>query len=132
MRNNCCLATAPIIRVGGLAALENRGDVGRAVLLRQLAQHVIEDVDRFGGEPRAGPHRRSAGSRARMVSAKDKSEGVDEKQLLSGHCAHHTIGRAVLLACPTQRSSDPLLPPRPPRLRVKSTSSLCHCVSDNL
>ena len=34
-----------------LAALENRRDVRGRVLLRQLAQHVVEDVDRFGGEP---------------------------------------------------------------------------------
>ena len=59
----------------GFAALENRGDVGGRVLLRQLAQHVVEDVDRFGGEPGAGPHGRSGGAGARVVGAKDKAEG---------------------------------------------------------
>src|SRR5664279_5018432 len=91
--------------VGGLTALEYRGHVGRAVLLRQLAQHVVEDVDRFGGEPGAGPHRRSARPRARVVSAKDKPERVDKKQLLSGHCAHHTIAgwdrRSLFVVCQT-------------------------------
>ena len=71
--------------------LEYGGDVGRRMLFRQFAQHVIEDVDRFGGETGAGAHRRSTRPRTRVVGAKDKSEGIDEKQLLSGHWAHHTI-----------------------------------------
>jgi protein involved in polysaccharide export with SLBB domain len=61
------------------------------ILLGQLTQHVVKDVDRFGGKPGAGAHWRSARPRARMVGAEYKPEGIDEKQLLSGHCAHHTI-----------------------------------------
>ena len=82
--------------VGGFAALEDRGDVGRLVLLRQLPQHVVEDVDRFGGEAGAGAHGRRARPRARVVGAEDKAERIDEKQLLSGHCAHHTIAGDVV------------------------------------
>ncbi len=80
--------------MGGFGGLEYGGDIGRRMHLGQLAEHVVEDVDRFGGEAGAGAHGRRARASAGVVGAKDKAEGIDEKQLLSGHCAHHTIGGA--------------------------------------
>jgi hypothetical protein len=59
--------------------LEHRGDVGRFVFPGQLPHHSIEDIDRFGGKPRAGPHGRRAAPRARMVRAEDKAEGIDQE-----------------------------------------------------
>ena len=79
--------------MGGLAALENGGDVGRLVLLGELAQHVVEDVDRLGGEAGGGAHRGRAAAGARMIGAEDEAERIDQEKSLFGHCAHHTVRR---------------------------------------
>ena len=72
--------------------LEDRRDVGRLILPRQLPQHAIENVDRFGGKPRAGAHGRSAAAGAGVVGAKDKPERVNQEQsvghALACHCLH--------------------------------------------
>ena len=65
--------------VGRLAALENGRDVRRIVLLGQLAQHVVENVNRLGGKPGAGAHGRRAAAGAGMIGAKNESERVDQE-----------------------------------------------------
>ena len=53
----------------------------------ELAQHVVEDVDRLGGEAGGGAHGRRAGARAGVVGAEDKPERIDEEE-----CADFATG----------------------------------------
>ena len=46
----------------------------------QLAQHVVEDEDGFGGEAGAGAHGRRAAARAGVVGAKNEAEAIDQKE----------------------------------------------------
>ena len=77
---NSCVA------MRGLAALEDRRDVRRACTLRQLPQHVVEDVDGLGGEAGGGAHGRRAAAGAGMIGAEDEPERVDQEQAGPGHC----------------------------------------------
>ena len=63
----------------GRAALEDGCDELGRVALREFPEHVVEDVDRFGGKPGAGPHRRRAAAGARVVGTEDESERVDQE-----------------------------------------------------
>ena len=66
---------------------------GWVCCLRQLAQHVVEDVDGFGGKPGGGAHGRRAAARARVIGAEDEAERVDQEQPLRfGHCAYYSMG----------------------------------------
>ena len=69
-----------LVAKGGPFALEDRGQVFRLVLRLQLAHHVVEDVDRLGGNPRRGAHRRRAGPRPGVISAEDEAERVDQEE----------------------------------------------------
>ncbi len=44
------------------------------------ADHVVENVNGFGGDAAGGSHRRGAGSRSGMVGAEDESERVDQEE----------------------------------------------------
>ena len=71
----------------GRAAFEDGGDVLGGIALRQLPQHVVEDVDGFGGKPGAGAHGRRGGARARVVGAEDEAEGIDQEETRASHSA---------------------------------------------
>ena len=79
--------------VGRFAAFEHGGNMRRLVLSRQLADHIVEDIDRLRGKPGGRPHGRSPAAGAGVVGAKDEAERVDEEKPLAWHLAHHTIGR---------------------------------------
>ncbi len=62
------------------SALEHGRDVLRLVLGPQLPQHVVENVNRFGGKSRGGAHGRRAAARAGMIGAENETVRVDQEQ----------------------------------------------------
>ena len=69
---------------GFALGFEDGGHVGGGVGPRELAQHVAEDKEGFGGETGGGAHGGSAGTGTGVVGTKDEAKGVDEEN--AGGC----------------------------------------------
>ena len=69
----------------GTFAFKDRRQVLGMVRRLQLAQHVVENVDRLGLQPRRGPHGRGGRAGPGVIGAEDESEAVNQEQARPGH-----------------------------------------------
>ena len=69
-----------LFAVGFAEAFEDGGHVLRLEGLGELAQHVVEDENGFGGEAGGGAHGRRLHAGAGVVGAEDEAVGVDEEE----------------------------------------------------
>ncbi len=65
---------------GGAEALVDGDYILRLIGCEQAAEHVVENVDGFGGGAAGGAHGWGRRAGTSVIGAKDKAEGIDEKE----------------------------------------------------